>query len=382
MKIRTITIGTDLSCPVDTNTIKRINKFCTLAKDTFEKGGLEIQTLRIASQPFTEYLGGMDNKKVIEEIESLESIFRDTPIDFVSIGTIRDLNYIPLASDIISESTIISTSVTIADRDRGVDHEAARKTAKEILRISRRTDFGYGNFRFAAIANCPPHIPFFPASYHRGDACFSIGLECSDLLWEAFSQSEGLIDMPQKLKATLESKFRRIEDVAKNVETIGEIHFKGIDVSPAPSLLESESIAFAIEKMGTGLFGAPGTLFICSMITDVLKSLDVKRCGYSGLMLPILEDFGLAKRCSQGLFDIDTILTYSSVCGTGLDCIPLPGDISENKLYAILIDTAALAIKLDKPLSARLLPIPGKISGEIAHFESPYLLDCTIPDIK
>jgi len=157
---------------------------------------------------------------------------------------------------------------------------------------------------------------------------------------------------------------------------------KGIDVSEAPSLQENESIAFAYEKLNLGKFGTPGTLAISGVITKVLKSLDVKKCGYSGLMLPILEDVGLAARCREGFFGIDDILLYSAVCGTGLDCIPLPGDISEEKIYAILLDMATLSIKLDKPLSARLFPIPNKNAGEIAHFESPYLVDCHILQVK
>ena len=47
------------------------------------------------------------------------------------------------------------------------------------------------------------------------------------------------------------------------------------------------SIAYAIEKLpSVEVFGGPGTLSACAMITRVLKSLDgVKTCGYSGLML-------------------------------------------------------------------------------------------------
>jgi len=119
-------------------------------------------------------------------------------------------------------------------------------------------------------------------------------------------------------------------------------------------------------------------LAIAGLVTTVLKSLKIKGCGYSGLMLPILEDFGLAKRTNAGLFNIDNILAYSSICGTGLDCIPLPGDISLKKISAILLDVASLSIKLNKPLSARLLPVPNKKAGQMTNFKSPYLIDCRI----
>jgi len=145
---------------------------------------------------------------------------------------------------------------------------------------------------------------------------------------------------------------------------------------------KNQSIACAFEKLNLGKFGAPGTLAIAGMITKVLQSIDVRKCGYSGLMLPILEDFGLAARCSEGFLGLDAILAYSAVCGTGLDCIPLPGNISEDKIYAILLDMTTLSIKLNKPLSARLLPVPNKNAGAITHFESPYLVNCRIVEVK
>ena len=52
------------------------------------------------------------------------------------------------------------------------------------------------------------------------------------------------------------------------------------------------------------------------------------------------------------------------------------------KLEAILLDVASLAIKLDKPLSARLFPVPGKKAGEMTNFNSPYLVDCKILNVN
>jgi hypothetical protein len=117
------------------------------------------------------------------------------------------------------------------------------------------------------------------------------------------------------------------------------------------------------------------------MITRVLKNLSVNKCGYSGLMLPVCEDFGLAQRCNERTYNLTNLLLYSAVCGCGLDTIPLPGNITTEKIEAILLDLAALAIALNKPLSARLLPVPGKKAGEKTSFNSPYLVDCKIFEI-
>ena len=95
----------------------------------------------------------------------------------------------------------------------------------------------------------------------------------------------------------------------------------------------------------------------------------MKRVGYSGLMLPLLEDPVLAQRWSEGTFDLDSLLAYSAVCGTGLDAIPLPGDVSQQQLERIIGDVASLAFKWHKPLTARLIPAPGKKAGDRTDFD-------------
>jgi len=60
----------------------------------------------------------------------------------------------------------------------------------------------------------------------------------------------------------------------------------------------------------------------------------------------------------------------------------LPGEITTEQLASILLDVAALATVLDKPLTARLLPIPGKRAGEMTSFSFPYFADARILDPK
>ena len=99
----------------------------------------------------------------------------------------------------------------------------------------------------------------------------------------------------------------------------------------------------------------------------------VKQVGYSGLMVPVLEDRRLAERWGEGAIDIDSLLSYSAVCATGLDTVPLPGDVSEEQLARILGDVATMAHKWRKPLTARLLPVKGKAPGQRTEFDDPSL---------
>ena len=70
-----------------------------------------------------------------------------------------------------------------------------------------------------------------------------------------------------------------------------------------------------------------------------------------------------------------------AVCGLGLDTVPIAGDTSQGKLAALLLDVAALAFRLDKPLSARVFPVPGKAAGEATSFVNPYLCDTKVFEV-
>jgi hypothetical protein len=98
-------------------------------------------------------------------------------------------------------------------------------------------------------------------------------------------------------------------------------------------------------------------------------------------MLPVLEDFGLSERNNEGTFNIYNLLLYSAVCGIGLDTIPLPGNVSEKKLYSLLLDIASLSNRLDKPLSARLMPIPNKKYGDMTDYRFGYFVNSKLMDI-
>lgn len=105
-------------------------------------------------------------------------------------------------------------------------------------------------------------------------------------------------------------------------------------------------------------------------------------------MLPVCEDGGLAAAADEGRISVASLLHYSAVCGCGLDTVPVPGATSAQPegerrallgaTAALLLDVAALAHRLDKPLSVRLLPVPGAAPGQRTAFDSPYLLNCAV----
>ena len=114
------------------------------------------------------------------------------------------------------------------------------------------------------------------------------------------------------------------------------------------------------------------------MTRAAVKAIPVKQIGYAGLMVPVMEDKLLAQRWSESTYNVDSLLAYSAVCGTGLDTVPLPGDITVEQMERIYSDVASLALKWNKPLSARLQPVPGMKPGEMTDYQDPYLFNTTI----
>jgi len=250
--------------------------------------------------------------------------------------------------------------------------------AETIAALAATDAYGEGNFLFAAAALVPAGTPFFPVAWFRDARTFSLGLESVGLLQEVFASTSDREQAKRRLRRRLNEELAPIQEIAHRVARSTGWHYLGLDVSPAPS--PDASIGEAIETLTGAPFGSPSTLAGCAAITDVLHSLDVETCGYSGLMLPVLEDKVLARRAAEGRFGVSDLLLYSSVCGTGLDTVPVPGDTSPQVLAALIEDTAALAVKYRKPLSVRLLPIPGKSVGDVVRIDNPHLTEGVVMD--
>src|SRR5262249_31464106 len=166
------------------------------------------------------------------------------------------------------------------------------------------------------------------------------------------------------------------ESIGNRVAAASGWTFMGVDPTPAP--LGAVSIGAAIESYSGAKFGSSGTLTAALAITSAVKAVPVKQVGYAGLMVPVMEDKVLAERWAEGSLNTDDLLAYSAVCGTGLDTVPFPGDISVEQMARIFGDVASLAWKWKKPLSARLQPVAGRKAGDRTAFSGPFLFNTTL----
>ena len=407
MKIRAIAIGQIIPFLYKNESIlsfmqENLEIFFNLNEaliSAFDNIGIPVQTKRIHSQPLFSFDNRLFYEKNLKEtlvdIDSqlifLQDMFKDYEFDYFACAMmladkIQELGIFEklLLDEVpkfVKNTDIFFTSLPVASTREGINISALKSGAKIIKQLSDPDPFK--NLNFCVSANVGPDFPFFPAAYHFSDKpAFSLALEMADEVVNAIEKSNSIKDAQYNLL----SKFNQIyDDITKICEKIGRsfnVEFKGIDYSPAPFPEIDKSIGTAIEKLGIEYFGAHGTLTGVALIKNAIPVNKEKVVGFSGFFQPVLEDYILSKRLSEGKFNLDSLLLYSTMCGAGLDVIPLPGDITEQELFYILLDMCTLSVRLNKPLTCRLMPIPGRNVGDKVEFDFEYFASSKIIDFR
>jgi uncharacterized protein (UPF0210 family) len=347
------------------------------ARTSFQQEGWQVETVRIATQPFPEYTRGLDRAQAVAFLTELGMLAEKEEF-LLGIGPAMsrdddDPAQLDLLGELLSGPKRRLNATALVAGDAGVHWKAVRAAARMVKYVAEHSANSQGNFAFTAAAMMPEYAPFFPASYHRGAGHkFAVGLEGASVVDRALAEAGGdPAAATTLLKAALARYTSLAERSAQAVAKQSGWEYVGIDPTPAP--LGDVSIGAALERFTGHRFGSSGTLAAARLVTEAVQSVPAKQVGYSGLMVPVLEDSRLAQRWSEGAIGIDSLLAYSSVCATGLDTVPLPGDVSEEQLARIIGDVASLAYKWRKPLTARLLPVKGAAAGQKSFFNDPTL---------
>jgi uncharacterized protein (UPF0210 family) len=382
MNVRSVTAFIDVTHPLEAGAIAAIGDVLRTAREALNEAGFAVQTTRLAAQPFPAALSEAGPGKVVDLAKDLEAIAFVHEIDYISLGVARMDDppaFVEAIPDALGATENVFAGIEIANRDTGLRLPRIRRAAEVIRRVSVLTDDGFANLRLAALANVPAWSPFFPAAYHAGGPPrIAVATESADLALTAISGAASLADARSLLVQAIEREAARVEGIVRPVAERFDVHFQGIDFSLAPYPDEAHSVGATLEKLGLPGVGGQGTLAAAAFLAETLDRAQFTRTGFCGLMLPVLEDSTLAQAAADGLLRISDLLVFSAVCGTGLDTLPLAGDVSDEHLAAILVDVGALALRLDKPLTARLMPLPGKQAGDPTAFEFEYFANSRV----
>jgi uncharacterized protein len=353
-------------------------------KTEFEISGYEVETVRLTTQPLAELVAGLSEEQALAFLAQLNDLsVKEHFLLNVGPGMLHDTDdpaVMHLLERALSTLPNISASTIIAD-ETGIHWGTIRRTAELVKYVSEHSPRSQGTFNFTTTAMLKPFAPFFPGSYHTGAGRqFTIGFEGANVVRDVFARNKGNAEAAiADLTAALSKHAAVAAAVGKKVAADTGWAYLGVDPTPAP--LGDVSIGAAIEAFTGAKFGSSGTLTAARIITAAVKAVPEKQVGYSGLMVPVMEDKILAHRWAESTYNVDSLLAYSAVCGTGLDTVPLPGNVTVEQMERIFSDVASLATKWNKPLSARLQPIPDKKPGDQTDFQDPFLFNTTLQSL-
>ena len=256
---------------------------CDRLAASLARGGYQVQSIRIVSNPFGEYLDTSDiaaSKAGLERIRNiLTRINQNSSLRIrFAIGEACTAAEIALLPELIKDyGDLCNACVNVhADANCLPDNETILRCVEAVGTIGRITPRGEGNFNFTVNFNCSPLIPYFPAGYHRGEQgnCLVVGLETPDLLAAALRR---LNNLPEEHTAYFQTAFNAMcEALQHHVDAVQQYitetplsagwQYAGMDTSAAPSK-NCTSMVELYRLLRVPHFGAAGTVEASALLT-------------------------------------------------------------------------------------------------------------------
>ncbi|MCQ8181524.1 DUF711 family protein [Methylomonas sp. SURF-1] len=378
--VRTVTLGLNLDPDQPERGAEAARRFFGKAGNSLAESGLRARCFRLAGQPLDRLLQGRRIRAnaaaefAVRMENALGDIWFCMPGPFF-VDAADDPELLALVPAVIGATRHVFMN-TLVSSAAGMHRGALRRAAAVVRELAMLDQQHQANFRFAVMSNVQANTPFFPASWHQGEAGFSIALELSELANAAFSQP---LPFDEKLALFRNQVRRAARDAAECAEALAAetgVGFRGIDFSLAPYPGEDTSAVSAIEALAGSPVGSFQFLFSLYAVNNLLKQglADFPQVGYNGTMLSVLEDSHLARAVGNGSVDVKDLLLYSTVCGCGLDMVPLALDVGVGQIAALIEAICTEAIKWNKPLITRLLPSSVGANGE-TNFNHPFIVN-------
>lgn len=360
--IRTITLGMPFVFDNPQITTEKANQFFEQVERKLKAKHLAARTFRVTSQPLDEMIFTQwpDKDHIVQFAADVEQQLEHAwfclagPQFSTPKMNLERLDYIAPVLE-ATEHVFTNTLISYA---KGLHIAALRQVANVVCDLTQICERNQANFRFAAMSNIKPNTPYFPASYHAGKPGFSISLELAGIAQRVFSQSLLMDHALMEFRREIEAVATPVIAMAEELATEQGLEFKGIDFSLAPFPGEHTSVMAALEALTHARGGQFEILFGLYSVNQILKSVlpQCPRVGFNGSMFSVLEDNTLAHRVGEGNVSIKDLLSYATVCGCGLDMVPIDIDSRPEKVAAMIMTVATIAMKWNKPLITRLVP--------------------------
>ena len=353
--------------------------------------GVTVTTVRLALSPF-EYLAAplaassyeAAVEAVVEAARAVDRAARRAGVDYVGgVAAFADRGVSLAAAavvealpDVLAETERVMGFLNAASTALGVSLDAARIAVASLLEAVEAAGSPMPGAKFLITVNVAPDIPFLPAAHHglgEPEAVVHVAISGPKVVAEALRglpEEAPLQEVAQELRRIGFKVSRLGQLVAERVSEATGYALGSVDLSLAPTPEPGDSIAAVLEAIGVEA-GAPGSVAALALLVDSLKRGGAMGVccagGYSGAMIPVSEDSGLAASAARGLLTVYKLLAMTGVCSTGIDMVPVPLEAGEEALTGLVLDALALGAVQGKTLGVRLLPVPGAKPGDVVE---------------
>jgi uncharacterized protein len=415
LDVRTVTLGISLfDCAshevdcfisnVDAKIARLAGNLVDVCDEVGLKYGIPVVNKRISISPVAVAASGFSAEKMCKIAIALDNMARRLKIDFiggfgalVEKGFTRgDLALIEAIPEALAKTDRICSSVNVASTHAGINMDAVAlmgKTIKRTAAITADRD-GLGCAKLVVFANIPQDVPFMAGAYlgvGEPDSVINVGVSGPGVVKKAIDRARAedpsldLGKISEIIKRTAFKVTRVGELIGRKVAGKLGVPFGVVDLSLAPTPNAGDSVGEIFQSLGLKNIGDPGSTAILALLNDAVKKGGIFASSYvgglSGAFIPVSEDLNIAEAARKGYLSLEKLEAMTSVCSVGLDMVAIPGDTSAETISGIIADEMAIGVINSKATAARLIPVPGKKTGDKASFGG-LLGEATIINIR
>lgn len=327
-----------------------------------------LRTQRISLCPFSEPVAISSFRPISQVCDDTRVRWFNVPIRPVAGKSVSEL--MNFGYSLLAEYNRSFVNVLGIENNNIIRHNLSQ-FSKLLRRVSSLSRDGKDNFRLGLSVNIKPDCPFFPFTFSSGDYGFSVALELTqDFNKICISKQDlNLQELQLAIIREIEPQIDNIANISKRIAKESGMSFNGFDFSLAPIIDPNGSVITILNSLGVYDFGNTGSLFATSFLTNILKhwAFKYKSVGFSGVMYSLLEDLELCSINNQRGVSMYQMISLSTMCGCGLDMVPVYGQIKNEELMSIYLEVAAISCRLNKPLGIRILPIQSCKRGSTTY---------------
>ncbi len=353
--------------------------------------GIPIVNKRIAVSPIAVAACAHSAHHMVEVAKALDEGAKETGVDFIGgFGALVEKGFtwgdralIEAIPESLAATERVCASVNVASTSAGINMDAVYMMGKTIKRASEltRDADGVACAKLCVFANIPQDVPFMAGAYlgvGEPDSVINVGVSGPGVVKKAIDRARAsnpnldLGRLSEIIKRTAFRVTRVGELIGREVASELNVPFGVVDLSLAPTPNVGDSVGEIFQSLGLKSIGVPGTTAVLAMLNDAVKKGGIFASSYvgglSGAFIPVSEDLNIANAAGTGYLSLEKLEAMTSVCSVGLDMIAIPGDTSAETIAAIIADEMAIGVMNNKATAARLIPVPGKKTGEKAYF--------------